>query len=227
MSLITVAPPNGTISGPLPGSLPAALTAANTASGPTPAARSLLPSAVVASNLVPSYQQDARTVRTATPRTGPSSQLAAQYIAQTGTPSAEELALFAERAPVGQEKGQDAAPEENFLSALRNARNNSNGAPVAANNNQPAQQTTMAAAQAQAATPVSNTNILNFGGTATATAVAKPSVPSASRELPPLAATGLGRKAGLIQSRGASAYQLAELRNHDTGILSAGIDAIL
>jgi hypothetical protein len=213
-------PPAGIVSGPLPNVQPQAVVQAAAAASASPTAQQLLPTAVVATTLVPQYLTD--TPKPPKPvlrqaATSPSSALAAQFIAQTLEASDEQLAVFSPRvSPSPQQVPRD---EPEFLSQLRLARGDLPPETAATAQN-------VAAKAASVATPVATTttNVAMLSTAVSSAPVIKQAVPS-ERGTIQSQQTVSGRKSSLTQTRGAAAYALAELRNV-SGIVPANVEAV-
>lgn len=169
-------------------------------------ARQQLTTAVPAPTLIAAYsanvpQQPKPPVRP-TP-TAPSSSLAAQFIAQEAVTSAEELAIFVSRAAT---VATNTPADDDFLATLRMARGDipapKNAAVLTA---KPSQELAQATIQTQVAATTTATNAANE-------TLARTVVAQAATGLPALF-TQFIRKPTIINTRGLTAYQLAEARN--------------
>ena len=222
MPLINSFSPNGAVGGPLPNSQPQALAIANGAAAASAAARLLLPSAVVQSAVVPAYAPEPRLTKPVV-RTGvapASSALAAQFIAQTPEATDDELAIFARREPPAsaQPSPQDAPDTgDDFLAQLRQSYGSAPSAPPAPANPVAVARVAVAPANALAA------NAANIPALATLT---PKSMPTAEARMQTFIASPGGKKAGIVQSRGSSAYALTANRGASTTVVPSVLDAV-
>ena len=190
-----------------------------------------LPAAVAASGALLAYQANTPqpvkpAVRLASSNQ-PSSQLAAQYIAQTGDVSSEDLQLFA---PVTVSAPNDANAEANaYLKDLRVANGeipasaNDEAAAAAPQNTNTASAASASARPSSAATPAAapyNLPSTSLPTLATAAAInvfanriaGQAAAPLQARPAPaPLVPQG--KKPGIGEARGSDAYKVAESRN--------------
>ncbi len=216
---LTVSLSPDTTSGPAktPATTPALPVAAFT--NATQAARPQLASAVVAASPLAAFatqtpQPPKPTLRVANGQI--SSALAAQYIAQTPELTDEDLELFAtrDRAQPDITDEENNSPEDDFLTRLRIARGDTiapaakptaNERAAAAQNNEPP------------APPVVNTaatanNAIRAGISPTNGLPQTLSLQFLAK-LPPAQLSKGGKKPGLNQARGSTAYQLTDSRN--------------
>ncbi len=221
MVFISSIAPAGITSGPLPNVQPQALLQAAAAASASPTAQQLLPSAVVATTLVPQYVTDTPKPPKPVLRQGvtpPSSALAAQFIAQTPEVSDEHLAIFSPRLSAATQKAPHEEPE--FLTQLRLAHGD---VPSAETSITTAQTVAAKAVVAAPAAPVI-TNIAVLSTAVSTAPVAKQAAPSERGNVLTPQAVG-GKKSGLTLSRGAAAYALTELRNVE-GFTPASVEAV-
>ncbi len=219
VSISSIAPA-GITSGPLPNVQPQAVVQAAAAASASPAAQQLLPSAVVATTLVPQFLTDTPKPPKPVLRQGtaaPSSALAAQFIAQTPEASDEQLAIFSPRLPAPPQQAPRDEPE--FLSQLRLARGDLPPETAATAQN--------VAAKAVAAAPAApvTTNIAVLSTAVSTAPVVKQAVPSERGSVLSQQTVG-GRKSSLTLTRGAAAYAVAELRNVSKVFVEPTVEAV-
>lgn len=215
MVFISNLPPIGVGSGPVLNVQPLAVLQAQAAQSANPTAQQLLPSAVVATTLVPSYAPETPkppkpVLRSGATPTLPSSPLAAQVIAQEPGASDEQLAVFNPRPNAATQ--QPPVPEEpEFLAQLRLARGD---APPAENTTNPTVQQLAAKVTAAATnTPTTTNHAALSTAISTAPALRPTSSETRSGTTPVVQQSIAGRKSSLAQTYGAASYALTERRN--------------
>ncbi len=205
MVLISSVPPAGAASGPLPNTVPQATVQAAGAAGVGPTAQQLLQTAVIASAMVPPYapeqpKQLKPTLRTP-PQAQPSSALAAQLLAQTPELSEEALAVFTPRLLAAQPEGAEVDAVNAWQAPPAEVAAEEVPVPVAAALPKPSNTNGQAITLSlqQAALPTAHTGDADVRNV---------------REKPILLQQGIGgKKPGIAQARGSSAYALTLERN--------------